>query len=99
MTKFAISQPMQGKTQEEIKAERERIKTNFQNEGWEFVETLQETLPADTPHVSLWCLGASLVNMADCDYVIFLKGWKTARGCRLEHDACEAYGVKTIEID
>ena len=90
---------MKGKTQKEIKAERERIKTNFQNEGWEFVETLQETLPADTLHVSLWCLGAGLVNMADCDYVIFLKGWKTARGCLLEHAACEAYGVKTIEID
>lgn len=99
MIKFAISQPMQGKTREEIEAERECIKTAFQNEGWEFVETLQETLPGDMLHISLWCLANSLVSMADCDYVVFLKGWRSARGCRLEHDACEAYGVKTIEID
>lgn len=98
MIKFAISQPMQGKTQEEIEAERKRVKTIFQNKGWEFVETFQETLPDDVANVSLWCLAAGLVNMADCDYVVFLKGWKGARGCRFEHDACEAYGVKTIEI-
>ena len=90
---------MKGKTQEEILKDRDEIKWTFQDLGWQFVETMQDTLPADKANISLWCLAAGLVNMADCDYVIFLKGWRDARGCRLEHDACEAYGVKTIELD
>lgn len=90
---------MKGLTQEEILKKRDEIKRTFQDQGWRFVETMQDTLPADIANVSLWCLAAGLVNMAKCDYVIFLKGWRNARGCRLEHDACEAYGVKTIEFD
>lgn len=90
---------MKGKTQEEILKDREEIKWVFQDLGWQFVETVQDAMPADIANVSLWCLASGLVNMADCDYVVFLKGWRDARGCRLEHDACEAYGIKTIELD
>lgn len=90
---------MKGITQKEILKDREQIKQVFQDQGWKFVETMQDTLPADIANVNLWCLATGLVNMADCDYVIFLHGWRNARGCRLEHDACEAYDIKTIELD
>ena len=90
---------MKGKTQEEIFRDREQVKRFFQDQGWEFVETVHDVLPAEIANIRLWCLAFGLAHMADCDYVIFLKGWRDARGCRLEHDACEAYGVKTIELD
>lgn len=30
------------------------------------------------------------------DAVYFVDGWQEARGCRIEHDAAVAYGVKRI---
>ena len=38
---------MKGKTQEEIFKEREHAKQAFQDLGWAFVETVQDTMPAD----------------------------------------------------
>lgn len=90
---------MKGLTQDEILKKREEIKRTFQDQGWTFVETMQDTLPANVASVSLGLLAAGLMNMAKCNYVIFLKGWRSARGCRIEHDVCEAYGIKTIEFD
>ena len=33
------------------------------------------------------------------DAVYFVKDWKTARGCRIERQICEAYGVKILEYN
>ena len=31
---------------------------------------------------------------ADCAY--FMKGWNEARGCIIEHEVCERYGIPII---
>lgn len=38
------------------------------------------------------CLGESIKSMDDFDLVVFDYGWQKTRGCRIEHDVCEAYG-------
>lgn len=102
MTRFAVSQPMRGKTTEEIKAARAAVVSKYQAQGWEFVDTLFENVPKDVyetnRHFSLWCLSESLKMMSDVDVVVFLGGWENARGCKIEHDACRAYGVRAIEV-
>lgn len=90
---------MKGKAREEIVKDCEPVIQAFQDLGWVFVKTVHNALPADKANLHLWRFAAGLVDMADCDYVIFLKGWRDALGCRLEHDICEAFGVKTIELD
>lgn len=57
--------------------------------------------PWDSPYYtvknkSLVYLGDSLQRMALCDSVYFVKGWEQARGCRIEHSAAGAYGLKLI---
>ena len=34
--------------------------------------------------------------MSRCNAVYFCKGWENARGCKIEHDAAVAYGLKII---
>ena len=37
--------------------------------------------------------------MSKCHAAYFCKGWENARGCRIEHDAAIAYGLKIIYED
>lgn len=99
MTRFAISQPMKGKSREEIEQARAKVRAKYEAKGWEFVETCLglDNVPADVANKPLWCFARSLVIMAGCDVVVFLKGWEDARGCSLEHLVCQKYGVDTIQ--
>lgn len=46
--------------------------------------------------VPLCYLAKSLENMSLCHAAYFVKGWEDARGCRIEHEAAEAYGLEVL---
>ena len=90
--KIFISQPMQGKTDAEILAERERVIEAAKAKWGDDVEVLESFFRgAPTEAKPLWFLGESLKVMADADAVIVCKGWSDARGCKIEIAAAEAY--------
>ena len=105
--KAMISQPMAGKTDEEIAEARERAKAKLEEMGYEFVNTLftDEWYSAEAMEergvvqVPLCFLAKSLENMSLCHAAYFAKGWEQARGCRIEHDAATAYGLDVIYED
>ena len=37
-----------------------------------------------------------LVSMSLCHAAYFCKGWENARGCRIEHETAEVYGLDII---
>lgn len=39
------------------------------------------------------CMGKTIEKILECDEVIFADGWADSRGCRMEHFACENYGI------
>lgn len=89
--KIFISQPMRGKTDAEILAERERV-IKAAKAKWGDVEALEsffQSAPAEAK--PLWFLGESLKVMADANVVIVCKGWSDARGCKVEIAAADAY--------
>lgn len=89
--KIFISQPMRGKTDAEILAERERT-IKAAKAKWGDVEVLESFFRgAPTEAKPLWFLGESLKVMADADAVIVCKGWSDARGCKVEIAAADAY--------
>lgn len=92
MRKIFISQPMQGKTNEEIKQERERISREIGETV--VIDSFFEGMPHDAKPV--WFLGESLKTLSQADAAYFAPGWESARGCRIEHAACEEYGIKII---
>ena len=102
--KAMLSQPMAGKSEEEIIATREKAIKALEEKGYEVVNTLftdawyskdQMTLRG-VVQIPLCFMAKSLENMSRCHAAYFCKGWEDARGCRIEHDAAIAYGLEVI---
>lgn len=100
MKKLFISQPMKGKSDKEILREREQAidsAQRFLGEPVEVIDSFFQGAPAGAK--PLWFLGKSLELLSDADIAYFAKGWRDARGCRLEHDAAKAYGIMAICVE
>ena len=98
MKKLFISQPMKGKTDEEILAERRKAVRSAERQLGEPVEVIDsffQSAPADAK--PLWYLGESLKLMAMADVAYFAKGWTEARGCKIEHICAVEYNIDRIE--
>lgn len=98
MKKLFISQPMRGKSDEEILKEREKAIKSAEKQMDEPVEVIDSFFQlAPTDARPLWYLGESLKLLATADVAYFAKGWEKARGCKIEHTCAVEYGIPTIE--
>ena len=99
MKNLFISQPMRDKTDEEILQERvnaiEAAKELVKEEV-QVIDSFFQNAPHDAR--PLWFLGKSLELLSTADVAVFTKGWENYRGCKIEHQCCEAYGIQTIEL-
>lgn len=102
--KAMLSQPMAGKTDEEIISTREKAVKVLEVKGYDVINTLftDEWYNADkmqergVVQIPLCFLAKSLENMSLCHAAYFCKGWEKARECKIEHDAAVAYGLEII---
>ena len=102
--KAMLSQPMTGKTNEEIVAAREKAIAALEARGYQVVNTLftdewyrPENMTArGVEQIPLCFLAKSLENMSLCHAAYFCKGWEKARGCKIEHQAAVEYGLEII---
>lgn len=94
MKKLFISQPMRGKTKEEILQERDNalvLVKELYGEDFQLIDSYIDNVPENVDE-ALWCLGRSLQMMAGADFVYFAKGWENARGCQIERLCANEYG-------
>ena len=98
--KVMISQPMRGKTTEQIKEEREKLIREIEKSGNEYVDTIFTNVEPGKENIDLpvYYLAMSIEAMSKVDAVIFMEGWTQARGCRIEHDIAREYGKFIKEI-
>lgn len=104
MKKAMLSQPMAGKTKEEIVATREAAIKELEVRGFEVINTLftdewyskEKMEERGVVNIPLCFLAKSLESMSLCHAAYFAKGWEFARGCKIEHDAAVAYGLEII---
>ena len=102
--KAMFSQPMAGKTDNEIVATRNRAVAELKKRGYEIVNTLftDEWYSRDSMaergvvQIPVCFLAKSIENMSLCHAAYFCKGWESARGCRIEHEVARAYGLEII---
>ena len=102
--KAMLSQPMAGKSDEEIAATREKAVAALEAKGYTVINTLftDEWYSKDSmekrgvAQIPLCFLAKSLENMSLCHAAYFCKGWENARGCRIEHQAAIEYGLDII---
>lgn len=92
-----ISQPMRGKTDEQILDERNYAISRAKKilgDDVEVIDSFFKDVPTDTS--PLWYLGESIKLLATADIVYFCDGWDTARGCRIEQMCAADYGINTM---
>ena len=96
--KIFISQPMMGKSDELIAAERkliiERVKSMYGNDVEILDSFFNDYNTSHIKHPPVAFLGKSLEVLAQADVAFFSSGWKSARGCRIEYDVARLYGIR-----
>jgi len=91
--KVMISQPMRGKTNEQIKIERKKLVEELESQGYEVVNTvIDDFIESEGNDYAIKCLAKSLEFIANVDALVFMKGWENARGCRIAHEVALKYG-------
>ena len=90
--KIMISQPMKGKTEEEIRKEREELVKQLENEGHEVIDTIFAEEPPKNSDTAMWYLSKSIEAMSMVDGIVFMQGWENARGCKIEYEVALKYG-------
>lgn len=89
MKKLFISQPMKGKTDEEILAERKKAIRSAERQLGEPVEVIDsffQSAPVDAK--PLWYLGESLKLLAEADVAYFAKGMAGSKGMQNRKHMC-----------
>ena len=98
MKKLFISQPMNGKTDEEILRERQEAISVAQDIIGEEVQALETFFDDFGPDKKpLHYLAKSLECLAEADIAYFAPGWENARGCKIEHQCAVEYNIDIIE--
>ena len=90
--KLFISQPMNGRSSRAIEEDRRFVAEAYQRDGWEVIDSIIDAGPFD----AIEYLAESIKLMNDADRVLMMKGWKKARGCRIEHEVAVSYGKEVV---
>ena len=97
--KWFISQPMRGKSNDEIKEERNNIIASIKklDPNAQVIDSFFKNAPHEANPV--WFLSKSISLLADADAALFANDFGAARGCRIELTICKEYGIPYYWID
>lgn len=94
-----ISQPMNGRSEENILKERDEIANMLENKYGD-VLIIDSYIKNSPPGANgLWYLGKSIELLSTADMAYFARGWECARGCTIEFLCARKYGIKIIEAE
>lgn len=96
MLKAMISQPMFGKTNEQIREERKNLIIRLAEEGVQVIDTIIKEDPPKNIDEAIYYLSKSIEHIGQVDIVIFMKGWERFRGCKIEHQVAVEYGKEVV---
>ena len=89
--KVMISQPMNGKSEEQIRQERDELINKIQEEGDTYIDTIFQDEVPEGYDIPIYYLAKSIETIAYADKIIFMNGWHKARGCIIEHEVATSY--------
>lgn len=97
--KLFISQPMSGKTIEQVEEMRalaiKTVMAKYPDEKFEIINNyVHEDAPSDASR--LWHLGRSIQQLAEADVITFTPDWRSANGCLVERVIADLYDIKVI---
>ena len=89
--KIMISQPMKGKTEEQITEEREELVKELESKGHEVIDTIFAETPPKDADIGMFYLAMAINAMSKVDGVVFMQGWENNRGCVAEEYIARKY--------
>lgn len=89
--KVMICQPMSGKSEEQIRQERDELIKEIQEEGDTYIDTIFQNEVPEGFDIPIYYLAKSIETIAYADKIIFMDGWDKARGCIIEHEVATSY--------
>ena len=97
--KVFLSQPMNGKTEEQIKEEREKALAQIRIilPDAKLIDTYITDDLAEK-HGGLRYLARSLDMLDEAHVIFMMDGWEWARGCRIEREAAVAYNIPVFYL-
>ena len=98
MTRYFISQPMQGLSDKAIHEERNAIMDMIlaYDPEADITPLINREIIKEFP--PLTSLGLSIADLGKCDVAIFAADWWESRGCFLEHACCQEYGIPHVDL-
>lgn len=94
-----ISQPMNGRSENDIRLQREGTIKKLEKLGIEVVDSVFKEEPQNYKEPALYYLAKSIDLMGRVNAVYFMEGWQHARGCIIERKICEYYDIKILDKD
>lgn len=94
--KIMISQPMKGKTNGQIRKEREMLIHKLELKEYEVVDTIITEEPPKNIDEAIYYLSKSIEFIGKVDAIYFMKGWEKARGCKIEHEVAVEYNKQVF---
>jgi len=97
--KIFLSQPMRGKTHEEILSsirEVQEFLTKYLDST--NVEIIESYSPSNKNKEPLVALGDSIKDLSKADLAVFLNDWNQYRGCIIEHHTAKIYEIPHISV-
>lgn len=97
--KVMISQPMNGIPDSEVRRIQNELKERFAKYHIEVVDSfLTEDVDTNLRNKGVFYLGRTIQKfLSDVDAVYFVNGWQRARGCKIERQICEEYGIMILD--
>lgn len=96
--KIFISQPMKGKTQEQIETERNKAIKEIKrmvDSDVEIIDSFFKDIDLEKP--PLWYLGESIKLLSSADYIYLCDNWVKSRGCVIEYLCALSYNIKILK--
>lgn len=96
--KVFLSHPMNGLSESEIMSIRDSAYTYLQA-VYGNIKIIDNLHMYEAPKNSgrLWYLGRSIQQMEEADAIYFCGDWEDARGCLIERQVAEKYGLRILE--
>lgn len=101
MKKLFVSVPMKGRTEEEIKASIQKMKTiaeAYEGEQLELIDSNIEDNAPKNANPPVWYLGKSLEKLFEADIFIGIDDDYNWSGCYIERIAAQRYGIKEYHV-
>lgn len=97
--KVMISQPMNGVPNSEVRRIQNELKERFAKYHIEVVDSfITEEADTNLRNQGVFYLGRTIQKfLSDVDAVYFVNGWQRARGCKIERQICEEYGIMILD--